>query len=330
VQRDDLGVSKTSTSVSSGPSASGANSPPGLDHCALLYSSASDRDDAMRAFFADAERNDEPVVMLGAHERDLDAVGVPGGGTHPQAAVAGNDRPALVVAVYRKLLAGRLKEGAKRVRLVSEPYGLGPRSEPVLARYEAVFNHAFRSLPVTILCPYDTRSIDQRLEEEIERTHPTIYTSQGRTDSFRYRDPAELVAVGRHLAIEDDEPSLDAPIERGAEIPRRAVRDAVASADLPIDRVKELVTAFNEVATNAILHGSGSIRVRVWSGNHAAVCSVSDEGTTFDDRLAGYSLPSPAEIGERGMGLWLSRQLCDELDILPGPSGLTVRLVVVS
>jgi hypothetical protein len=28
------------------------------------------------------------------------------------------------------------------------------------------------------------------------------------------------------------------------------------------------------------------------------------------------------------MGLWLARKLCDHVDLLPGPHGLTVRLVV--
>ena len=42
--------------------------------------------------------------------------------------------------------------------------------------------------------------------------------------------------------------------------------------------------------------------------------------------FAGYGPAHGDDLSHGGMGLWLARQLCDHVDILTGPDGVTVRL----
>ena len=111
-------------------------------------------------------------------------------------------------------------------------------------------------------------------------------------------------------------------------MPREAVRSAATAAGIEAERIDDLVIAFNEAATNAVVHGSGQIAVKLWAGPAVVLCSVKDEGKRFDDPLCGFVPPPPSRLLGRGLGLWIARQLCDEVDIVPGPDGLEVRLVV--
>jgi anti-sigma regulatory factor (Ser/Thr protein kinase) len=108
-----------------------------------------------------------------------------------------------------------------------------------------------------------------------------------------------------------------------------AVREAVAQAARSVgcdrDRVDDLVLAVNEVATNAVEHGSGDARLDVWAGSSARglVCEVHDGGR-LGDPLPGLRAPHPSN--PRGRGLWIARQLCDLLHVWTDVDGTHVRI----
>lgn len=312
----------------------------------MLHSGTHDLHSRLSAFVDDGAFHREPVVVVpangggalreatvdgrGSSRTQFEVVSVDSDRGHPRAAGA--------LRAYRELLDDRLGDGARCVRLIIEPL-IGDSVEEQLdwARCEAVINRAFATTAATILCVYDERALPpsafrDSLVEQIACTHPRLLTANGPQDSDSYLDPAQIFGdlASPHLPLEDSEPVLDLPIDRSMGIPRQAVGQAVASAQLPAERVRDLVVAFNEVATNAVVHGRGAARVRVWTKRDLVVCTVSDEGTSFRDRLAGYVPLATAHISDRGMGLWLSRQLCDEVDIVPSAEGLDVRLLVRS
>jgi hypothetical protein len=64
----------------------------------------------------------------------------------------------------------------------------------------------------------------------------------------------------------------------------------------------------------------------LWADGHHVVCEITDSGTTFDNPLAGFIPAHGFDLGRGGMGLWLARKLFDHVDLVAGPSGLTVRL----
>lgn len=107
-----------------------------------------------------------------------------------------------------------------------------------------------------------------------------------------------------------------------------ALRSAVAAhalrAGLSDSRVHDLVSAAHELAANAVRHGAGTGRLRLWSYEGVLHCQVLDEGP-------GIPGPDPSAWTERhGSGLWMVRELTDELDATSGPYGtiMTVSLTL--
>jgi anti-sigma regulatory factor (Ser/Thr protein kinase) len=105
-----------------------------------------------------------------------------------------------------------------------------------------------------------------------------------------------------------------------------ALRSAVAAhADrlgLPLDRVQELVLVAHELASNAIRHGAGTGRLRIWAGDGMVHCEISDPGPGFaNPGDKSYWQPPVDQLG--GRGLWLAYHLCDDFDLVSGPDGTT-------
>src|SRR5581483_5509659 len=96
-------------------------------------------------------------------------------------------------------------------------------------------------------------------------------------------------------------------------------------AALDPERRADLVFAVNEAASNAVRHGDGSARARVWRDDGDVVGEISTT-TTIDDPLAGRRTPDPADGG--GRGLRLINQVCDLVEVRSGAEGASVRMHV--
>jgi anti-sigma regulatory factor (Ser/Thr protein kinase) len=105
---------------------------------------------------------------------------------------------------------------------------------------------------------------------------------------------------------------------------RRFVGRHAAATGLGADAVEDLQLAASEIASNVIVHTPGPGNVRVWTEGGDLVCEVSDGGPGIDDPFAGYRLPP--ERGGSGRGLWLTRQLCDEVTVKSAPGSTVVRM----
>jgi anti-sigma regulatory factor (Ser/Thr protein kinase) len=103
-----------------------------------------------------------------------------------------------------------------------------------------------------------------------------------------------------------------------------SLRSAVAAhADrlgLPAARIPELVLVAHELASNAVRHGGGIGRARMWRDNGSVVCEISDAGPGLPAPPADdYGRPAVDALG--GRGLWLAFHLCDEFTVKSGESG---------
>ncbi len=113
---------------------------------------------------------------------------------------------------------------------------------------------------------------------------------------------------------------------------RRLVTGLADGAGLSHRRVDELTVAVNELAANSIDHGGGRGTVRGWVEADAVVVEVRDDGD-LARRADARSLGSvaPRADAERGRGLWIARQLADELHVRPADrasgAGTVVRVV---
>jgi anti-sigma regulatory factor (Ser/Thr protein kinase) len=104
---------------------------------------------------------------------------------------------------------------------------------------------------------------------------------------------------------------------------RHTVRSAAVASGFSRSRADDLALAVDEVACNAIVHGRPPARLKVWEGDGELICEVSDAGDGIEDVRAGQLTPAPE--GPAGRGLWLSRLICDAVEIRNG-DGCTVSL----
>ncbi|GAA0802673.1 hypothetical protein Sya03_03950 [Spirilliplanes yamanashiensis] len=85
------------------------------------------------------------------------------------------------------------------------------------------------------------------------------------------------------------------------------------------------MVAVNELLTNAVRHGGGEGRLRLWRSGGAVVCEVADSGEGFAPPDAGPAhKPAPDTPG--GWGLWLAGELTDHMEIESRTDGTTVRI----
>jgi anti-sigma regulatory factor (Ser/Thr protein kinase) len=104
---------------------------------------------------------------------------------------------------------------------------------------------------------------------------------------------------------------------------RRAVAEHAACEGLTGRGLEDFVLAVNEITTNAVVHGGGRGRLRLWSHAGRLWCEVTDEGPGLPPGWMADMRP-PAGYAECGRGLWLTRMLCDQITIVSGPRGTTV------
>jgi anti-sigma regulatory factor (Ser/Thr protein kinase) len=109
-----------------------------------------------------------------------------------------------------------------------------------------------------------------------------------------------------------------------------AVRSSVAAhaghLGASMQVVQRVLIVASELATNAVRHGGGRGRLRLWVADGRLHCEVSDSGRGLADIMAGTERPAPTAPG--GRGLWISRQLADEFAIESGPHGTACRFAI--
>ena len=104
---------------------------------------------------------------------------------------------------------------------------------------------------------------------------------------------------------------------------RSAVAAHAAAAGLPRQRVYDIVTAAHELAANAVRHGAGRGRLRLWTDSQALHCQVSDDGPAARDAAR----PDPAAWRrDHAPGLWIIGEVADHVSMDSAPSGTTITV----
>ncbi|GHH66906.1 hypothetical protein GCM10017673_13200 [Streptosporangium violaceochromogenes] len=108
---------------------------------------------------------------------------------------------------------------------------------------------------------------------------------------------------------------------------RRRTRAFVRAASLDVFREMNFVLAVSEAANNVLDHAGTDGLVTLRSDPGRLVAEIRDGAGLLTDTEAG--LVPPPVGSRRGYGLWLMRQMCDEVEILHDPTGSTVRLTML-
>jgi anti-sigma regulatory factor (Ser/Thr protein kinase) len=104
---------------------------------------------------------------------------------------------------------------------------------------------------------------------------------------------------------------------------RARVRSHARQAGLPEARANDLVLAVSEVAANTLRHARSAGTLKIWHDRDEIVCEIRDAGV-ITDPLAGQRRPPADALA--GHGLWLVRQVCDEVELTSGQDGTMIRL----
>ncbi len=100
----------------------------------------------------------------------------------------------------------------------------------------------------------------------------------------------------------------------------------LAAVDGPPDVLADFLMAVDEITSNAVRHGAPPAGLRLWTAPGRLVATVRDSGDGLADPFAGYGPAHGQDLSAGGMGLWLARQLCDQVAIRRDEHGVSVRL----
>ncbi|MFF0491472.1 anti-sigma factor RsbA family regulatory protein [Nocardia sp. NPDC004068] len=226
-----------------------------------------------------------------------------------------------------RIIAGVLREFAdahpdRHVRIVGEPIWAG-RDEweyPACAQHEALINFAFVERDVTIVCPYDTTTLDDVAVADARRTHPEIWAAGRRYDSPDYEPDAVVDRYNQRLFAFDDLPDLVVAAPADVARARHTAADRALGLGLSPRRVPDLELIVTELATNSLEHTDGHCELRLRREGDYLVCETRDPGH-ITDPLAGRHPPQPGQFG--GRGLLLVHRLADLFRTYSSPEGTT-------
>jgi anti-sigma regulatory factor (Ser/Thr protein kinase) len=240
-------------------------------------------------------------------------------GTHPRLEY-GLDRdlylsPTSTLFAYERQLA-ESTDAAELWVAGTVPFGADQTEHPAWARYESLVNEVLGPYAFHALCTYDTRTLPASTLEAARLTHPCLSTGADRVESADYLHPADFLTDPR---AEVPEPPAWAPAATATLLDVADLRHArhlvsgigASSSAVARATIDGFVLALSEVLLNGLRHGSPPVELTVWAETSKLTCLVTDGGAGVANRLSGYRYPEPD--GPRG--LWVARQLCEELII---------------
>jgi anti-sigma regulatory factor (Ser/Thr protein kinase) len=235
------------------------------------------------------------------------------------------------VTYFRDFVQERLSAGAPRVCVLGEvDFGSDSRAPDEWRRYEALLNYALDSSPLWSLCGYNTRVLQDHALTTSELTHPFVRREGVQAPNPRQVDSAELLrtADADSARAPAGEPGLSISDLLDLSALHRQVTAFLADLGVAPQRIEDFVMAVHEVTINGLRHGRPPVVVRMWAAPDRVDCSVTDHGAGVADPFAGYLRGGGDELPEGRFGLWLARQLCDEVVLNRTSEGFTTRLVL--
>jgi anti-sigma regulatory factor (Ser/Thr protein kinase) len=302
---------------------------PVFDHIGLLHGTSESYARTCVSFIGEGLTSGAPVLVAvpGDAHTDLirDALGQDARQVHfADMAVAGRNPGRVIPWV---LLEFADRHPGRRVWLISQPMWPA-RSDieyPACVTHDALINTAFAGRDAAILCPYDTVGLSPQAITDAHRTHPRLADGTTTWDSIDYGDP-----IG--TAKQFDHPLPPPPVDAyrhavSTKEDLRSLREAVTSqaesAGLLEHRVRQLVIAVNELASNSLEHGGGTGVLSLWAEPGMLVCQIDDAGV-FADPMAGRRPRPPGSHG--GYGLLIVHELADLVRIHNHAQGTSIRL----
>jgi transcriptional regulator with XRE-family HTH domain len=168
-----------------------------LDHSAFSYSTDDQFRTTVGSFIAEGIERSEAILavttgpniellheQLGKNARSVEFID----------SSAFYSTPIAALEAFREFSEAKLERGAAWVRVVGEPVWPGDTGAEVRlwTRYESLFNLVFAGSPLSVVCPYDERSVAPAIVSQSLLTHPHMLDERGITQSLEYTDPGRF------------------------------------------------------------------------------------------------------------------------------------------
>jgi len=144
----------------------------------------------------------------------------------------------------------------------------------------------------------------------------------GDADARSSAGPGHDVALGAGLLLAEQE------FDAGSLYQLRQVAVAhAAAAGMSESRARDVMVVLHELAANAVRHGAGRGRLRMWHAAGVLRCLVEDDGR--EQGAGGRPGGARGAAGWEslpGHGLWLARLVADQVSVMSGPDGTSVTV----
>ncbi|WP_165966495.1 sensor histidine kinase [Actinomadura sp. 7K507] len=274
-------------------------------------------------------RREEPVLVattpanldlvrtaLGRHARNVDFAETAAFGRRPSQRVA-----AFTGYRYRH-------PRAARVRILAEPAwaaGRSARQVEALECMESALNTVLAGTGIHMICPYDARVAEPEIVGNAWRTHPHMVHGTDVAESPGYTEPVAFVRARASPLPGRPDDAVTLTFAGDLSRIRHAIVMETAMLGLAGEHLMIFSAAVGELLTGTDADEAGELpSVALWSRPGEVVCDIRLPATTSLDPFIG--LHPPTLDPRPGDGFWLARQICDHLDVRPGPAGTTVRL----
>jgi transcriptional regulator with XRE-family HTH domain len=173
----------------------GSRSPPTmLKHAAFLYGSDDQFRTAIGSFLREGvERSEAILVVTTLPNIELlrEQFGQDAANVEYVESSSFYSTPSAALEAFRAFSEAKLERGVPWVRVVGEPRW-AERSDTdvrLWTRYESLFNLVFAASPLTVVCPYDERSVAPEILRQARLTHSHTVGDTGISPCPDYTDP---------------------------------------------------------------------------------------------------------------------------------------------
>ncbi|CCH30357.1 sensor histidine kinase [Actinosynnema sp. NPDC047251] len=218
----------------------------------------------------------------------------------------------------------------RNVRVLAEPLWAGRTRADVRAwrRMEAGLNVVLADTNVWMICPYDARVVGEEGLAHALRTHPTHVRGTDVLESPDYVEPGEYARACDAVPMPprpDDVETL--PLGGDPNALRRFVFEHAARLGLTEQHAALLTVAVGE----ALRFVGDDGHLALWPAGGSVVCELSGASAVDVAPFAGFRPPELTAAAEPGEGLWVTRQICESVEVrteggvtvlrlqLPGP-----------
>lgn len=190
---------------------------------------------------------------------------------------------------------------------------------------DAALAIALADLPVSLTCFFPDMPLHQSVLDGAMANHPVLLSATGLVANPEHLPPREVIAARPARA-----PVVLGPPDLRRRFGAWALNEVRALVERELigigfdrERAEDVVLAINEIATNAVEHGSPEAELALWTDRGGIVAEVHDSGV-LGDVLPGLIAPHPGE--PRGRGVWIARHICDTLHVWADATGTHVRV----